>query len=397
MNQGDRPQILIVQDEPTLLVLRPLLGGAGYRLLEAVSGQQALALAQQQQVDLVIAEIDLPDMDGYDFCRRLRQDAVTCAVPVVFLTHRGHINDKVSGFEAGADDYVCKPFEPQELGYRLKLVMARKGTRGIDIGSGAPQPARGRIIALFGTKGGVGRTTIGVNLAVALQRRSRGRIVLVDADFFFGDIALHLGLPPQHDILDIISRTEGVDSEVVEQALIQHGSGVRVLLSPRNPEDVELIQPNHVAQLLDYLVTAHDYILVDCQAIYDERTLIILEKADAILLIIRPDVGSVKNMAVFSELAAKLQLSFDRKIHIVLNRAGTKSGIGANEIERIFRRQIEFHVGSGGNAVSVSVNRGVPLIVDQPNHPFSVQVTQIADTLLRNMPAAVHPAARHTR
>lgn len=396
MNQGDKGHILIVQDDATLASLRPLLSRVGYRLLEATSGEQALALVQDQPVDLAIVEIDLPGMDGYQLCRRLRQNELTCAMPILLLTHRTHINDKVSGFEAGADDYLTKPFEPQELSYRIEVLMRRKGRRGDGSTTSGPPP-RGKILALFGTKGGVGRTTIGVNLAVGLQRRTHGRIVLFDADFFFGDIALHLGLPPQHTILNLISPTEGVAQDIIDQVLIPHVSGVRVLLSPRNPEDVELIAPTHISQLLDYLAAANDCIVVDCQAIYDERTLVILEKADAILLVIRPDVGSVKNMAVFSELAAKLQLSFDQKIHIVLNRAGSKSGIGANEIERIFRRQIEFRIGSAGNTISVSVNRGVPLVIDQPNHPFSLQVMQMADMLIKQLPVTEHPPAHYAR
>jgi pilus assembly protein CpaE len=186
----------------------------------------------------------------------------------------------------------------------------------------------------------------------------------------------------------LTERIDELDTDLLEQVLIPHPSGVRVLLSPRNPEDVDSILPEHILKLLDFLTCHYDYTVVDCQAIYDERTLNILEKADAIMLIIKPEVGCVKNMAVFSELAVKLRLSFDKKIHIVLNRSGSKSGIGSKEIERIFRRQIPFHIGSWGSAIVVSINRGVPLIIEQPNHPFSVQVMQIADHLIKSLPVA---------
>lgn len=383
MSQNSKGQILVVQDNASLPLLRQLLTDVGYQVLEAKSGEEALALLAQNSVDLAIVEIDLPGMDGYTLCRQLRQQDKTREMPVMMLAFRGHINDKVAGFEAGVDDFLTKPYESQELVYRLKILLARKGKR---LDMPAPEPTHGRVIALFGTKGGVGRTTIGVNLAVSLQRRSKCKVVLFDADFFFGDIALHLGLSPSHSILDLINRIDEVDEEVLDQVLVQHPSGLRVLLSPRDPEDVEFITPSHVARILDKLATIYDYIIVDCQAIYDERTLQILERADAIMLLIKPEVGCVKNMAVFSELAAKLKLSFDKKIYIVLNRAGSKSGIGSKEIERIFRRQISFQVGSGGNAVVLSVNRGVPLVVEQPNHPFSLQVTQMADYFLKTMP-----------
>lgn len=383
MDQNSRGRILVVQDSITAGQLRELLNKAGYQVVEASSGEQALTLCLQQPFDLVVVELDLPGMDGLSFFRQLRKNELTCDIPLMVLTHKGHINDKVAAFEAGVEEYLTKPFEPQELVYRIKIQLARKGKRP-EIP--APNRSHGRVIALFGTKGGVGRTTIGVNLSVALQRITRGKTVLVDADFFFGDIALHLGLPPSHTILDLIGIVDDLDPDVIEQVLIPHATGLRVLLSPRDPEDVDSITAAHVARIVDELARAYDYVVVDCQAIYDERTLTILERADAIMLIIKPEVGCVKNMAIFSELAAKLRLSFEKKIHIVLNRAGSKSGIGAKEIERIFRRQIEFQVGSGGNAVVVSVNRGVPLVIEQPNHPFSIQVTQIANHLLQTLP-----------
>ncbi len=378
-----RGRILIVQDSATTVLLRGVLGNEGYELVETTSGEEALAQVSQQPIDLAIVDTELPGMDGLSLCRRLRQNGSPHDILILILCSSDQVADKIAGFEAGADDYVTKPFQPQELIYRIKILMGRRQRR-----TEPKARARGRVIALFGTKGGVGRTTIGVNLAVALQRRSRKRTVLFDADFFFGDVALHLGVPPAHTILDLIGRMDELDAELLDQVLVPHPSGVRVLLSPRNPEDVETILPDHVTRLLDFLVCHYDFVVVDCQAIYDERTLTILEKADAIMLIIKPEVGCVKNMAVFSELAVKLGLSFDKKIHIVLNRSGSKSGIGSKEIERIFRRQIAFHIASGGNSVVVSINRGVPLMIEQPNHPFSLQVIQIADHLIRDLPVA---------
>ncbi len=384
MNPSEQTCILIVQDSVTSAQLRQQLGSAGYTVLEAITGEQALALVAEQPVDAAIIETDLPAMNGLDLCRGLRQSEYAHDLPVLILTSRGEISDKVAGFEAGADDYLTKPYQPQELGYRLRTILAR---RQKTLRLRAPAQSRGRIVALFGTKGGVGRTTIGVNLSIGLQRRTHAKVLYFDGDFFFGDAALHFGLPPSHTILDLIEHMDNLDSEVLDRVLIPHTSGVRVLMSPRKPEDVELITPSQVTRLLDRFTETEDYVIVDCQAIYDERTLVALEKADAILLVIKPEVGCVKNMAVFYELAAKLGLSFDKKVHIVLNRSNSKSGVVAKDIERIFRRPIAFHIGSGGNAVVMSVNRGTPLIVHHPNHHFSLQVQQVADYIVKLLPA----------
>ena len=376
-------RILVMQDNATVALLRQALIQEGYELLETTSVEQALTWVRESPVDMAIIEMALANINGLELARQLRTEDSTRRMVILMLTFRTELEGKVAAFESGADEYLIKPVQGQELVYRIRLLLGR-ATRPREVGT--QQIKRGRIVAFFGTKGGVGRTTIGVNLSVALQRRLRARTVLFDADFFFGDIALHLNLSPSRTILDLVQRIDQLDQELVERVLTQHPSGVRVLLSPRNPEDVESIDPSHIERLLDYFVTCYDYVIVDCQTSYDERTLMILEKADAILLVIKPEVGCVKNMAVFSELAAKLGLSFDKKIHIVLNRAGSKSGIAPKEIERIFRRQIEFQIGSGGNAVVMSVNRGVPLMVEHPNHAFALQVAQIADYLGRNLP-----------
>jgi pilus assembly protein CpaE len=377
-------RILVVQDSPSLAQLQQQLTNEGYEFIGAETGEQALDLVAQYPFDLAIVEINLPGMDGYELCRALRSHESFDGAPILMLTSRTEIDDKVAGFEAGADDYLTKPYQTQELIYRIRLLLSRQMRR---TDTPAQPQTHGRIIALFGTKGGVGRTTIGVNLAIALQRRLRGgKVALFDADFFFGDVALHLNLSPSRTILDLVERIDLLDQDLLDQVLIPHQSGIRVLLSPRNPEDVDSITPSQVERLLDCMASAYDYVIVDCQASYDERVLAILERSDAILLIIKPEVGCIKNMAVFSELAVKLGLPFDKKIHIVLNRSGSKSGIGPKEIERIFRRQIAFHIGSGGNAVVVSLNRGVPLMLEHPSHAFSLQVSQIADYFLRNMP-----------
>ncbi len=383
MNPSDRINILIVQDSATAQQLQALLQQEGYFVVEATTAAQALGMTAQYPIDLAIVEAELPGTDGYTLCRQLRQNTATQDVPILMLSFKSEITDKVAGFEAGVDDYLTKPFQSPELVHRVRVLLSRHGKR-TRVGTFGPK--RGRVIALFGTKGGVGRTTIGVNLAVALRQRTQAKTVLFDADFFFGDIALHLNIPPSHSIIDLIDRIDQLDEEVLDQVLIPHASGLCVLLSPRNPEDVDSISPSHLARLVDLMAASYDYVVIDCQAIYDERTLVLLEKSDAILLVIKPEVGCVKNMAVFSELAAKLGLPFDKKIQIVLNRAGSKSGIGPKEIERIFRRQIAFQIASGGNAVVVSVNRGVPLVIEHPNHPFSLQVLQVADYLIKNTP-----------
>jgi pilus assembly protein CpaE len=231
---------------------------------------------------------------------------------------------------------------------------------------------------MFGSKGGVGKTTIATNLAVALRQHTRQRVALFDADLFFGDVGVHLNLPTVRTILDMIQSLDGADPEQAEQVLVPHPSGVRVLLSPFRPEEGELITPESIERILEFLRQHYDYIVVDCQPSYDDRMLRILESADEVLMVVTPEVGPLKNTSLFLDLAVRLGYSLD-KINVALNRFNSNVGIGPEEIERTLQHEVAFRIISGGRPVVLSVNRGVPLVIEQPDHPFSVQIMRIAD------------------
>lgn len=385
MSQGTRPRILVVDDErASQELLRRLLSQEGYEVVSAASGDDGFNKATRQVPDVAVISAVLPGVDGYALCRRLRQTAVTHALPILMLATKGDVADKIAGFEAGADDVLTKPFEPAELLYRLKRYLARPQAP-------TPRPveeprARGRIIVCFGSKGGVGKTTIAVNLAVALKQRTSQRVALFDADFFFGDVGIHLNLPTTRTVLDLLDRADRFDSAVADEVLVPHSSGLEALLGPTHPEDADQITPEHMEQVLTFLAHQYDYVVVDTQPSYDDRMLMVLDQADAILVIVTPEVGPLKNTSLLLDLAVKLGLSLS-KVHIVVNRANSNVGIESVEIERALQHQVAYRVVSGGRPVVLSVNRGVPLVVEQPDHPFSQQILKMADQVKMVAPA----------
>ncbi len=391
MSEEMQVRVLIVDPDAASAALVQRALDPGWDIAHVRTGEEAYASALRQPPDLVITEAVLPGMSGYDLTRNWRRNPATSTLPVLMLTVKSEIGDKVAGFEAGVDDYVTKPFQDAELLYRIKNLVARSRA-AVPI-----QPVtrkRGRIITIFGTKGGVGKTTLSVNLALALQRKTRGRVVLVDADFFFGDIPLHLGLAPTTTMLDLVSRIDQLESELVEKVLITHSSGLRVLMAPAQPEQAEQVTAMHMEHILDCLSEMYDYVLVDCHPNYDDRNLLLLEKADQILFVVRPELGPLKNMGVFFNLALKLGLD-PNKIHIVLNRAGSKSGIEVSQIEKSFKSRVAFRMISGGRTVVQSVNRGVPLMIDKPNHPLSKQILNVADFVIKQSPNGRGIANKH--
>ncbi|MCI0477899.1 MAG: response regulator, partial [Anaerolineales bacterium] len=247
-------------------------------MVSATTGEEALTLAQREPPDLAILDVMLPGVDGYTVCRRLRKNPATALLPILMLTAQSETRDKLAGFDAGADDYLTKPFAPPELVLRVRSLLARIASTGVK-----PKPAqRGKLWAVFGAKGGVGKTTIAVNLAIALAKQPNTRVALVDADFSFGDIAAHLNLSPSRTILDLAPRLHDLDDVLLSKVLIGHESGVRVLLGPYRPEDAERIAPDALQIILRALTEMFDYVIADCASNYDERTLTLLESTDQI-------------------------------------------------------------------------------------------------------------------
>ncbi len=377
-------RILLVEDDAAAAKLyRWVLMNEGFEVLLASSGEEGYALASEQTPDLIIVDVLLPGMDGYALCRRLRQNVVTRTIPILLISAKSDIADKIAGLEAGADDYLAKPFHPEELAYRVKALLARYQS---PVFSGANAYARGKIIAFFSSKGGVGKTTIAVNLAVAMRRQSGSTVALFDADFFFGNVGVYLNLPTVYSVLNLVPSADHLDTVVLDQVLLPHASGIRVLLSPYYPEEAELVEAHHVEKILGALAQTYSYVLVDCQASYDERTLTVLERADVIVLITTPEVGAIKNTSRFLELAEKLAIGPER-VHILVNRSDSDVGVEIGEIERTLRHPVAFQVISGGRTVVFSVNRGIPLVMDHPGHPFSQQMLAIAEELMAAMPA----------
>ena len=381
MTQTTRKHIVIATSDPTLTkLLTMVLVVEGFEVVSTKTADEAFEKCVALGPHLIVIDYALPGGAGPALSRKLRKKVATRHMGIFILTASGDVAEKIAAFEAGADEQLAVPFDSKELAYRVKNLVAH-----ITIPSEAKTAAAqgGRVIVFFGTKGGVGKATVAVNTALTLHRKLSGRVLIFDADFYFGDVGIHLNLPPTHNVSELVEHIDEIDPELVEQIVLRHSSGLRVLLSPFQPEKAELITPEHVKKLLAYLVEKYDYVMVDCHGAYEDRILSILERADEIMLVITPEVGPIKNTSVFLDLAGRLNLPLD-KIHIILNRANSDVGINIQEIERTFRHRIEFSIISGGRAVVLSVNQGQPLALTKPDHPLAQETARIADWLIKS-------------
>jgi len=303
---------------------------------------------------------------------------------------------------AGAREFLVKPFSSDELTASIRQVYGRekeKQSRMVPVavaGGGAAAadgtgPSEASVIAVFSPKGGVGRTTIAVNLAVAAATLGK-KVALVDASFQFGDVGVLLNLNPRNkSIGDLATELQTGEAESLDTFMITHSSGVRVLLAPPSPEQAELIGPLAVKKVLQRLRLDHELVVVDCPSSFNEPTLAVLDEADVILTLLSLEITSVKNMRLFLEVSEQLGYT-DDKIRLVLNRADSTLGIRVADVEHSIGRKVDHTIVSDGRSVVYALNRGVPFFLSNREAQVSQDILRLAQAITGPAPSAVAAA-----
>ncbi|MEI8190238.1 MAG: response regulator, partial [candidate division NC10 bacterium] len=229
-------KILIVDDEENVLrMLGYALESEGHVVVTAQTGKDALAQVEAERPALIILDRMLPDISGVEVCRQLRGQSGTSDLPIIMLSAQAQVADRISGLKAGADEYVTKPFDSDELVARVGGLLERRAELARKHVA-ADIPSTGQIVAVFGAKGGVGQTIVAVNLAIALCQTTKKRVVLVDTNVQGGDVGTILGLHARYTILDLLARGDELDDALMSSVLVSHSSGITVLLAPDHRE-----------------------------------------------------------------------------------------------------------------------------------------------------------------
>jgi pilus assembly protein CpaE len=297
---------------------------------------------------------------------------------------------------AGAREFLVKPFSSDELTSSIRQVYSREREKlsrmavvtapsaGGGATNGMPAGEPGQVVAVFSPKGGVGRTTVAVNLAVAAATELGKKVVLVDASFPFGDVGVLQNLNPKNkSIADLVPELEqaGHEVESIDTFVINHSAGIRVLLAPPTPEMAELITPAGIRRVIEALRLTHDLVVVDCTAYFNDTTLAILDAADTILTMLSLEITSIKNMRLFLEIAD--QLGYDGgKVRLVLNRADSALGIRVADVEHSIGRKVDETLVSDGRSVVYALNRGVPFFLSNREAQVSQDILRLARSVV---------------
>lgn len=406
MEQTEKIRVLIVDDiAETRENLRKLLSFA--RDIEVVgmagSGEEGIKLARELVPDVVVMDINLPGMDGITATEHIVREVPTAQI--IILSVQGETGYMRRAMAAGARDFLVKPPSGDEListirrVYEIGRAQAARiaPPRPAGIPSAGPLPAaaparRGQVVTVFSPKGGVGCTTVAVNLAVALQSRvgSAQKVVILDGSLQFGDVGVMLNLQPSRSIADLAIRADELDSDLLTSVLTPHPSGVKALLAPPHPEAADSLIGDgsgeghrRLQKILDGLRSEFDYVVVDTCSVLNEWTLLFLDEADLILLVITPLIPDIKDARLFLDLANRMRYPAE-KLALVINHSDRRTGLRLEQIERALMPAI-VHIPYDERAGINEANRGIPIATEEASRPIGQAFARLATGVLERL------------
>jgi CheY-like chemotaxis protein len=374
-------RILVVDDDlETVKLIGLMLERRGYTISAAQSGAQALAKAQAERPVLIILDVMMPDMDGYEVCRRLRANTATTDVPIIMFTAKTQVDDKVAGFQAGADDYLTKPVHQEELASRVDAVLLRSARRRVE----GPPAVRARILGFLGSKGGVGTTTLAVNVAVSLaQGVAKGkRIVLAEMQSGMGATAFQLGLHGTGGVVRLLNEpVEHIDSRMVEAQLEEHRSGVFVLSAQIEPPGVATpVSSAHAETIVQHLGATADYLLLDLGVGLGEVNRRLLPSCYHIAVTIEPQRASLMlAQALLAEMTKAVNVPRHRISVVLVNKTPSAASFTKETIEGLLQHDLMGVVTPAPELAFQSAERGIPMVMIQPTSLVAQQLRRIAE------------------
>lgn len=362
---------------------------------EARTGREAIDIAYQHKPDVIIMDINMPDMDGLVATEAIRRKLPY--IQIVILSVQNDPSYMRRAMLAGARDFLTKPPMIDELTNAIhqagEMAINEKRKASISMATmeaaastPAAQSRLGKIIVVYSPKGGTGTTTIATNLAMAFSENDN-RVALIDANFQYGDVAVFLNEQGRNTILDLAPRADELDPRIVDEVMIHHTiSKVDVLAAPPKPEFADDINADQFTKLLRYLQKLYGYIIVDTASYLTEVVQASLDIADVILLIATQDIPSIKSANLFLSLTDASGINRSR-ILFLMNRFDRRISITPDRVGESLRQPIEVVIPFEDRIVTTSINRGTPFIIDNKSHAISKSIYTIKEKIIEKVTA----------
>jgi pilus assembly protein CpaE len=340
-------------------------------------GERAVTIAEQLKPDVVLMDINMPGIDGITATEMISMRLPNTAV--IIMSVQGEHEYLRQAMIAGARDYLVKPFSGDELANTMRKVNRLEQKRQLNainreafLDTGKQ---RGQVITAFSTKGGVGRTTVITNLAVIAAQAKKEKVVLIDLDLQFGDVAISLNLLPRRTISDL-AQDFSADIGVLERYLTLHPSGLKVLAAPAKPEYAELVTAEQVKKILELLRQQYDYVFVDTPQTFQDYLLTALDSSDKIIIISTLDLPAVKNVKLCLDTMQGLNYE-PEKIRLALNKVTGERFLRTKDVEEALGHKIVAQLPSDEITAVSAVNKGTPLVLEYSNSRLAAGIRNL--------------------
>jgi pilus assembly protein CpaE len=312
----------------------------------------------------------MPEMSGYEFIRQVRAIPPNGHLPIILLTAKGDLAERLAGFEAGADDYMTKPINAVELGQRVEALLSRK--RAV---ADCPEAT---IITVFSLRGGVGTTSMAINLSIALAHLWDIRVLLADMALKNGHCAMMLNLTPTRSLADLAKQKHPTfEPEAIEPLLLNHESGMQLLPAPASPAEAELITPAVIDRLWPYFCATYPFVVIDAGSELNEVTLAILSRSHTVLLMLAPELGSLKAGTDALQILNRLNLETTQVLPVI-NWTFSHDGLPQKSIEVALGRPAVGVIPYARTAFTRAINTGRPLLTTDPTAQASLAIASLA-------------------
>lgn len=362
-------------------VIQSVLGGVGYAVVLVRDADAAIRQAAEH--DLLIIDLTDPSRSPDNVCRDVRGTPSLAAIPVLCVCQTDDVEERIRFLEAGADDVMAKPFDARELEARVEALLLRfrrsRDVTPIVAPSGLIERNR-RVVAVFSPKGGVGTTTIAVNIAAAHAAGRADRVLLIDLALQFGQVATHLNIVPRQTIADLARDEHSQrEPELLRTYAMRHGSGLHVLAAPGSPELAELILVAHIEQIIDTALQAYDAVVIDAGSVLDGRTLTALDRSETILLPVYPEIPALKAMHALLDYMSE-RGAMSGKAAFVLNNSFARDILRIRDVESGLGARVTALLPYDPFLYLKAVNEGSPVVLGAPRSAAAASFVKLATT-----------------
>ena len=377
--------ILLVSKNPSIIeaTKTALADEKELKLLEKeVTIENLINVISQSKPDIILLDFGFQHHPFY-LVDKLASDFPKSAV-VALLSESEMVNlDRV--VLSGARAFLQYPFQSEKLVIIIKRVLDLLERNRTTLTEGVPMEktiTTKNTYTVFSPKGGAGTTTVAINLAISLHKAIKEDVLLIDGKHLFGHVALFLNLFTGNSITDLIAHAGKLDQQLIKQVVEQHTSGIYVLPSPNSISQAQGIKPENLFTVIQSLQEVFPNIIIDGGNYLDENTVTYMDSSDKILLVMNPDLASMRDAKQFIEIASTLSYPKEKMLFI-LNMVGRKADVKSDEIESILKMKVFGKVPADENLALGCVNEGVPIVMKKARHPISRAYDDLTKELLK--------------